>query len=550
MKEHHSDPDEPVVPVSMLRIDSARNSPLTQTSPHLSVTALCSTPTSQSYQSTFDDANCIKQQQQQQEQQQSYSDIREMDQPRGDDTSHPPPTCMTGAVFAAASLVAGECPHVTASQAAHQSTIPAGNDTPNRTSVTSNTSTSTSMSTNTSTTPSNPSFADTVPSQIDSIAREPSPTRHLGSDRGDDSTDGALDARPQEELLGNQVMSELDSNRTNMMMEDIEYASPSLVTSMLDSGHEQGQAPTGASAAAEQSHSEANAIGFDSHSAAAMESLSTPTHSEPSQKSPSDYGLQYVKGNQQEGGMDTADLKAVTRGEAYEAQGDDGHDLAEEKEPNSIHPTIAQPTVTATSSSCQGQGSIPTTAPPPSSTSSISSSSPPSSSSSSSLSSSSSSSSSEPTFPLQGVIAFNEAVYTAVHYSSELYIIPRASRGFCWNEDLFLKPYQRRSLGLVDHLYQQHLQQRHHQQQSFRYGSPFQSSNNLHNASNADASAEEGEILQQSSSPLSDTSAQSSQHQEINGGRSSSPSLHSHESMVTVHEIWLDDHETASILPM
>ncbi|KAF9906839.1 hypothetical protein BX616_000615 [Lobosporangium transversale] len=48
------------------------------------------------------------------------------------------------------------------------------------------------------------------------------------------------------------------------------------------------------------------------------------------------------------------------------------------------------------------------------------------------------------------IISIPEAVYSAVPVSSELYIIPHSSKGFRWNEDLFLKSHQRRSLGVDD----------------------------------------------------------------------------------------------------
>ncbi|KAG0326495.1 hypothetical protein BG000_001368, partial [Podila horticola] len=53
---------------------------------------------------------------------------------------------------------------------------------------------------------------------------------------------------------------------------------------------------------------------------------------------------------------------------------------------------------------------------------------------------------------MSSIVSSDGSVYAAVPMSSELYIIPKTSRGFQWNGDLFLKPYQRRSLG-IDHLY-------------------------------------------------------------------------------------------------
>ncbi|KAF9972322.1 hypothetical protein BGZ65_009887, partial [Modicella reniformis] len=72
------------------------------------------------------------------------------------------------------------------------------------------------------------------------------------------------------------------------------------------------------------------------------------------------------------------------------------------------------------------------------------------SSSSSSSSAASSASSLNTTEP--SIISIPEAIYSAVPVSSELYIIPHSSKGFKWNEDLFMKPHQRRSLG-VDEMY-------------------------------------------------------------------------------------------------
>ncbi|KAF8979304.1 hypothetical protein BGZ46_005622 [Entomortierella lignicola] len=91
--------------------------------------------------------------------------------------------------------------------------------------------------------------------------------------------------------------------------------------------------------------------------------------------------------------------------------------------------------------------------------------------------------SSFPTEP--SIILVPDAVYSAVPVSSELHIIPHASKGFNWNEDLFLKPHQRRSLG-VDEMY------------------------------NADGSSTEGD---------------------------------NHDTAIPVHEIHMDDEESQQILP-
>ncbi|KAI8598026.1 hypothetical protein EDD21DRAFT_418151 [Dissophora ornata] len=48
------------------------------------------------------------------------------------------------------------------------------------------------------------------------------------------------------------------------------------------------------------------------------------------------------------------------------------------------------------------------------------------------------------------IISLPEGVYSAVSVSSELYIIPHSSKGFQWNKDLFMKPHQRRTLGVDD----------------------------------------------------------------------------------------------------
>ncbi|KAF9310591.1 hypothetical protein BG003_008356 [Podila horticola] len=63
-------------------------------------------------------------------------------------------------------------------------------------------------------------------------------------------------------------------------------------------------------------------------------------------------------------------------------------------------------------------------------------------------SSSSSACSSSASLRLPCIITLHESIYYAVPISSELHIIPHCSRGFHWNEDLFLKPHQRRRLGV------------------------------------------------------------------------------------------------------
>jgi len=59
---------------------------------------------------------------------------------------------------------------------------------------------------------------------------------------------------------------------------------------------------------------------------------------------------------------------------------------------------------------------------------------------------------SQVTRPTSGLIHLDGSVYAAVPISSEVHIIPKSSRDFQWNGDLFLKPHQRRSLG-IDHLF-------------------------------------------------------------------------------------------------
>ncbi|KAG0283267.1 hypothetical protein BGZ98_006406 [Dissophora globulifera] len=108
------------------------------------------------------------------------------------------------------------------------------------------------------------------------------------------------------------------------------------------------------------------------------------------------------------------------------------------------------------------------------------------------------------------LILSKESVYAAVPISSELYIIPKSSRGFHWNGDLFLKPHQRRSLG-VDLMFSASSQQYH----------AFQENGH---SDGGDSHLNEAQPNQQHPS-------------------------HSHDSSVTVHEIHLDDQETAGILP-
>ncbi|KAG0054790.1 hypothetical protein BGZ89_002556 [Linnemannia elongata] len=118
---------------------------------------------------------------------------------------------------------------------------------------------------------------------------------------------------------------------------------------------------------------------------------------------------------------------------------------------------------------------------------------------------------SAPTLSMSSLIHSKESVYAAVPVSSELYIIPKSSRGFHWNGDLFLKPHQRRSLG-VDHM--------------FSTSSAHQHTNNSFN---------------DSSSGYGGAGPSSGQHQ--------SQHVHNQDSSVMVHEIRLDEHEIDGILP-
>ncbi|KAG0257990.1 hypothetical protein BG011_003607 [Mortierella polycephala] len=137
-------------------------------------------------------------------------------------------------------------------------------------------------------------------------------------------------------------------------------------------------------------------------------------------------------------------------------------------------------------------------------------------SSSSSASSSASNSYSGPTLSMSSLIQSKESVYAAVPVSSELYIIPKSSRGFHWNGDLFLKPHQRRSLG-VDHMFNT-ANQRHQTMTNDYYNSGYGSGNSIGGASY-------------------ENEPQQNQHH------------HNQDSSVMVHEIRLDEHEIAGILP-
>ncbi|KAF9909688.1 hypothetical protein EC991_008167 [Linnemannia zychae] len=105
------------------------------------------------------------------------------------------------------------------------------------------------------------------------------------------------------------------------------------------------------------------------------------------------------------------------------------------------------------------------------------------------------------------LISTTDAIYSAVPISSMLHIFPHSSKGFNWNQDLFLKPHQRRNLGVDE----------------------------LHSAANARL----GGVISSGSSSNSGS------------GRSNSSRSSHHEgiSAIRVHEIRLDQLETDEILP-
>ncbi|GJJ76264.1 hypothetical protein EMPS_08623 [Entomortierella parvispora] len=137
----------------------------------------------------------------------------------------------------------------------------------------------------------------------------------------------------------------------------------------------------------------------------------------------------------------------------------------------------------------------------------------------------SSSSSSHPIPREPTILSFDDAVYSAVPVSSELYIIPFCSKGFNWNADLFLKPHQRRNLGLDD-LYR-----------TLSTESRISSSGSSSSTTSATTSSNDG-----LTDAASVDSRPSSSGVASNNG-------HSHGSAIHVHEIWLSDLDTATILP-
>jgi hypothetical protein len=110
---------------------------------------------------------------------------------------------------------------------------------------------------------------------------------------------------------------------------------------------------------------------------------------------------------------------------------------------------------------------------------------------------------------MSSIIHSKESVYAAVPVSSELYIIPKSSRGFHWNGDLFLKPHQRRNLG-VDYMFgSSSASQYTHNSSINGHGGGAGPSDSLHQ----------------------------NQH------------VHNQDSSVMVHEIRLEEHEIDGILP-
>ncbi|KAG0230756.1 hypothetical protein BGW41_002392, partial [Actinomortierella wolfii] len=387
MKEHQPDPDEPVVPVSMLRIDSANSSPLSQTSPCLTGAAICSPPTSMNHASTFSDANCI-----QQHQQHNSSGGRDNAQKMGESAEgdnilpcSPPPSASTAA--AVSSPAHKVCPRTLKNQATLCSTDPASNATPINNYVTSLASTSTSTCTSTGTASPLLESASTVSTTPNK--EEPMMQHQEFSSHGVDEVELSW----RELVCTEGTVEHDDSNGTSM--EGIEYIpSPSPMPTFMESEAHK----------AIQSDDEGGAIDINSsgQSAAAEESLPTPTHSSGPSKVSDNHNPQAAKSAVLDESVGTANLKAASASTTEACQGErEGEEANDEREPITVHPTFAQPTVTASSSS-RHDGQESNTATPP-----------PSSSSSSSSSSTSSSYSSEPSIPLHGVIAFNEAVYTA-----------------------------------------------------------------------------------------------------------------------------------------
>ncbi|KAG0291913.1 hypothetical protein BGZ96_004714 [Linnemannia gamsii] len=108
------------------------------------------------------------------------------------------------------------------------------------------------------------------------------------------------------------------------------------------------------------------------------------------------------------------------------------------------------------------------------------------------------------------MVVITDAIYSAVPISSELHIFPHSSKGFNWNQDNFMKPHQRRNLGVDE----------------------------LHSAFNASVG---GIVRSESSSSSSSTSSSDT--------TSGSSNMGDGMSAIRVHEIRLDQDETDHILP-
>lgn len=110
------------------------------------------------------------------------------------------------------------------------------------------------------------------------------------------------------------------------------------------------------------------------------------------------------------------------------------------------------------------------------------------------------------------MIVTTDAIYSAVPISSELHIFPHSSKGFNWNQDHFLKPHQRRNLGVEE----------------------------LHSTFNASI----GGIVRSASSSSTASSATNS-----SSSSTSTSNAGGGMSAIRVHEIRLDQEETDQILP-
>ncbi|KAG0071959.1 hypothetical protein BGZ89_008792 [Linnemannia elongata] len=110
------------------------------------------------------------------------------------------------------------------------------------------------------------------------------------------------------------------------------------------------------------------------------------------------------------------------------------------------------------------------------------------------------------------MIVTTDAIYSAVPISSELHIFPHSSKGFNWNQDHFLKPHQRRNLGVEE----------------------------LHSTFNASIRG----IVRSASSSSTTSSATNS-----SSSSTSTSNAGGGMSAIRVHEIRLDQEETDQILP-